>query len=139
LWITFVGEQLCWGLLTTDPPERHPDGNGVTRNVAGGWRWKDVNGEQLTKDRLSGALTKLAAYQGTSCKVDVEDYAVRRINGQMTPQVERAVATLEVMRKSVLELMQDLLPVTLKHWWTWYSLRVDGGGLDSLGSRPINR
>jgi hypothetical protein len=110
LWITFVGEQLCWGLLTADPAERHPDGNGVSRAVAGGWRWKDLNGEQLTKDRLSGALTKLAAYRGTSCKVDVENYVVRRVNGKKTPQVERAVAAVEVMRKSVLELMQDLGP-----------------------------
>ena len=35
------------------------------RAVNSGWRWADVHGEELTKERLSGALTKLAAYRGT--------------------------------------------------------------------------
>src|SRR5713226_1429672 len=62
---------LWWGLLTASPPEPHDDGDGVWRTVAGGWRDSDRNGERLTKDRLSRALTKLAAYRGTSCNVDV--------------------------------------------------------------------
>ncbi len=110
LWITFVAEQLCWGLLTTNPPEPHADGDGVFRTVADGWLRTDMNGELLTKDRLSGALTKLAAYRGTSCGVDVSDYVVRRINGKKTPEVERAVASLATMRSSVLELMRLLGP-----------------------------
>ena len=110
LWITFVGERLCWGLLEPSPPERHTDGDGVWRTIVGGWRWSDVNGEQLTKDRFSGALTKLAAYRGTSCDVDVAAYVVRRINGQKTPEVERAVAALGNMRESVLRLMKLLGP-----------------------------
>jgi hypothetical protein len=96
--------------LTTDQPERHADGDGVYRTVVDGWQRSDINGEQLTKDRLSGALTKLAAYRGTSCGVDVADYVVRRINGQKTPEVERAVAAQATMRASVLELMRLLGP-----------------------------
>jgi hypothetical protein len=79
-WITFVGERLYWGFVTASPPGRHPDGDGVWRTVAGGWRWTDIIGKELTKDRLSGALTKLAAYRGTTCRVDVSDYVIRRIN-----------------------------------------------------------
>ena len=48
-------------------------------------------GRQGQGDRLSGALTKLAAYRGTSCHVDVADYVVRRINGQKTSAVEREI------------------------------------------------
>lgn len=110
LWITFVGERLCWGLLTPNAPDRHADGDGVWRTVAGGWRWTDVNGEPLTKDRLSGALTKLAAYRGTSCNVDVADYVIRRINGHKTPEVERAVIAMESVTRSVGELMKLLGP-----------------------------
>ncbi len=110
LWITFVGEQLCWGFLTVDPPERHSDGDGVWRTVKDGWRRTDKHGEQLTKDRLSGSLTKLAAYRGTSCEVDVADYVVRRTNGEKIPEVERAVAAQAVMRESVLEMMRLLGP-----------------------------
>jgi|ERR1035437_8882985 hypothetical protein len=67
VWITFVGENFYWGILESTPPERHLDGDGVLRKVAGCWRKTDINGELLTKEKLSGALTKLAAYRGTSC------------------------------------------------------------------------
>jgi hypothetical protein len=110
LWITFNGADLYWGILTGSPPEPHPDGHGVYRTVKDGWRRTDVNGEPLTKDRLSGALTKVAAYQGTTCGMDtdVADYVRRRINGQKTPQVERAVAAIKEMKASALDLMKLL-------------------------------
>jgi hypothetical protein len=111
LWITFIGEKLCWGFLSADPAGPHIDGEGVHRIVSGGWRWHDVNGEPLTKDRLSGSLTKLAAYRGTSCDVDVEAYVRQRINGIKSPQVERAVAAREEMKVSVLGLMKLLRPL----------------------------
>jgi hypothetical protein len=110
LWITFMGESLSWGFLIASPPEPHTDGDGTYRTVLDGWRQTDLNGEPLTKDRLSGALTKLAAYRGTSCDVDVADYVVRRINGEKMPEVERAIAAMEVMRTSALELMRLLGP-----------------------------
>ena len=37
-------------------------------------------------------------------------YVVRRINGQKTPEVERALLTLKEMRESVVPLMQLLGP-----------------------------
>lgn len=110
LWITFVGEQMCWGQLTSEAPKPHADGGGVWRRVAGGWKRTDINGEPLTKDRLSGALTKLAAYRGTSCDVDVADYAIRRINGIKIPEVERALASLHSMRAATVDLMKLLGP-----------------------------
>ncbi|SRR6266567_966977 len=131
LWITFVGERFCWGLLTSTPPEPHPDGDGVYRTVAGGWRWADINGEELTKDRLSGALTKLAAYRGTSCNVDVSEYAIRRINGQKTPEVERAVVALQEAKRSVLDLMKLLGP---KDFETLVDLVFSTSGWRRLGT-----
>src|SRR5262249_51996298 len=110
LWVTFVGERLGWGFLEPGPAEPHGDGDEVFRKVKGGWRWADLTGEPLTKDRLSGALTKLAAYRGTSCEVDVAEYVVRRVNGRKTPEVERAVVALEEMRGSVLGMVRLLGP-----------------------------
>ena len=110
LWITFVGERLYWGMVEPGLPKRHADRRSVYRAIASGWRCTDLNNDELTKDRLSGALTKLAAYRGTSCDVDVADYVVRRVNGEKTPEVERALVTLEKMRVSVLELMKLLGP-----------------------------
>ena len=110
LWITFVGECLYWGFVEATPPKRHSDGNGVWRKIAGGWSCTDRGGEQLTKDRLSGALTKLGAYRGTSCRIDVADYVVRRINGQKTPEVERAIEVSREMKSSVRAMMKLLTP-----------------------------
>jgi hypothetical protein len=40
----------------------------------------------------------------------VVDYVIRRINGQKTPQVERAIVALEEVRRSTATLMQLLGP-----------------------------
>ena len=64
----------------------------------------------MTKDRLSGALTKLAAYRGTSCDVDVSDYVIRRINGQKTPEIERALVASKEMKIAAIDLMKLLGP-----------------------------
>jgi hypothetical protein len=96
--------------LDPAPAQQHTeDGRSVWRSVINGWRCSDVNGEPLTNDRLSGALTKLAAYRGTSCAVDVADYVVRRINGEKIPEVERGVAALAEMNgatKGMLALLE---------------------------------
>lgn len=112
LWMTFIGETLYWGFLSSEPPKPHEDGDGVYRKVVGGWRASDINGEKLTKNRLPGALTKIAAYRGTSCDVGAElaKYVVRRINGEKTQQVERAIKALEEMKVSIQELIQRLGP-----------------------------
>ena len=110
LWITFMNERMYWGLVESTPAQPHTDGGGVWRQVRGGWCGTDCNGQALTKDRLSGALTKLAAYRGTSCDVDVAEYVVRRINGQKMPEVERALAAREEMQASILPLVRMLTP-----------------------------
>jgi hypothetical protein len=110
LWITFVGERLYWGLLEKTEPVPSADLGGVSRTVEGGWRWTDLRHEPLTKDRLSGTLTKLAGYRGTSCDVDVADYVIRRVNGERTPQVDRAVAVSSDMKVAVIDLLRLLAP-----------------------------
>jgi len=110
LWITFMNGRLCWGFVDGEPAKPHADAKGVWRTIKGGWRDSDVSGSVLQKDRLSGALTKLAAYRGTSCDVDVADYVVRRINDQKIKEVERALAASQEMRSSVLPLMRLLTP-----------------------------
>lgn len=110
LWLTFIGEQLCWGFLAPGAPAPHADQDGVWRTVAGGWKKTDRNGEPLTKNRLAGTLTKLAGYRGASCDVDVADYATRRINGLKTPAVERAVTALAELKEAVLGMIRLLGP-----------------------------
>jgi len=108
LWVTFKGEDLYWGFLTNGTPKVHEDGHGVWREVQNGWKNTDINDEKLTKRNLSGALTKLAAYRGTSCGVSVEEYLIRRINGRKPKQVERALVAREEMIDAAIGLMQLL-------------------------------
>jgi hypothetical protein len=61
-------------------------------------------------DHLAGSLTKIAGFRGTSCNVDMAEYLIRRINGQKSPEVERAVIALKKMKSSVLEMIQLLDP-----------------------------
>lgn len=110
LWISLIGEWLYWGFLDPTPAECHEDGDGVWRTVIGGWNREDLNGDQLTKDRLSGALTKLASFRGTSCDVDMSEYVARRINGQKLPEVETTILALSALKSSVAMLMKLLGP-----------------------------
>ncbi len=108
LWITFAREHLYWGFLSHDPAEQHQSSDGVFRRVVGGWRSTDINGEPLSKNRLSGAINKLAAYRGTTCDVDVEQYVIRRINGEKTAEVEIANEALREMIEAVVGMLRLL-------------------------------
>jgi hypothetical protein len=108
LWVTFVGERFHWGFADPTKPSQSSDLDGVYRPIRGGWQSTDLLGESLTKDRLSGALTKLAAYRGTSCDVDVADYVIRRINGGKTPEVEQALAATVELKSAVVGLIRLL-------------------------------
>jgi hypothetical protein len=110
LWLTFYGERLYWGFASKSPPQPHADKRSVIRVIRDGWKCSDLLGDELSTDRLSGALTKLRSYRGTSCEVDVKDYAIRRINGQKLPEVESAIECLAQLRDSVLRLLKLLGP-----------------------------
>jgi hypothetical protein len=139
LWITFMRDRLQWGFVENTPAKPHHDGHGIWRTIQGGWCGQDITGDSLSKDRLSGALTKLAAYRGTSCDVDVAEYAVRRINGQKMPAVERALVASKEMRSSVPDLLQMLTPQDFELLVDlvfsssgWRRLGVVGGTQDTL-------
>ncbi|MCY1075795.1 restriction endonuclease [Archangium lansingense] len=110
LWITFMGQTLYWGFVTREPPFLHEDGNGVWRRLRGGWKCTDIKSERLTKDVLSGALTQLASYRGTSCQVRASEYVIKRLKGIKTPEVEQALAAREAMRRAIVPLLRLLGP-----------------------------
>jgi hypothetical protein len=110
LWITFIGERLCWGFTDGSTPDRNSPIGGVIRPILGGWCDHDLVGEPLVKDRLSGALTKVVGYRGTVCETKVPDYVVRRINGDKAPEIERAIAARADLQRSILPLIRQLGP-----------------------------
>jgi hypothetical protein len=112
LWITFVEQWLYWAFLDPSAPVPHEDGDGTFRNVAGEWRRTDLQGRDLTVQRLAGSLTKSASYRGTSFQLssDPASYVIGRINGEVSPVVGRAYAAITEIRASALELVRLLQP-----------------------------
>jgi Restriction endonuclease len=112
LWLTFSGQRLFWGHVGPERPLPEENGDGIWRPMEGGWRPRDPNEPQLTKANLSGQITKLALYRGTSCWVDdhAADYITRRIEGRPIPQVEQARALARELRGALTRLLQLLEP-----------------------------
>ncbi len=114
LWITFVGERLYWGFLEPGSPVKSDDDASSWRRVAGGWRCTDRNGTPLVKSNLPGGITKLAAYRGTSCGVDVDQQVIRRINAEVEPQVATARNAVAALETALVPLLQRLGPRDLE-------------------------
>lgn len=110
-WITFSRRLMWWCQI--DPssfPYPHPSGHGSVRATQGGWRSVDELGQPLHMDGLSGALTQLAGYRGTSCRVSASEYAYRRITGRRLPVVLEAERLSEELRLSVVSMLRHLTP-----------------------------
>lgn len=113
LWITFAEGRLWWAFAEPEVQWLGGDGakNGVRfRKIVGSWCDSDAGGKTLDEPRLSTRLTKVAAYQQTICGVEAEDYAVRRINGEVEPVVAEARALHDKMTAVAAEMIAGL------HW-----------------------
>lgn len=108
LWVAFYADRLWWGFAAPEITV-HPD-NSKTRPIVGGWRSTNINGDPLTKSRLSGYLLSVEGYRGAICNVTAADYLIRKINGE-TSDEERAVAAARVEMQAAIEKIIDHL-----HW-----------------------
>lgn len=117
LWITYSRGYLWWCVANLGV-EKHTDGDGHYRNTLEGWSNTDINGKELTMDKISGNLLKLQAYRGTICKVTPFDYLIRKVNGQLLPEVQEA-ADAEA------EMISKLVPLMKLLTWQDFELLVD--------------
>lgn len=110
LWVTFVGERFFWGFLEPGLPAPIEDDRSSVRRIAGGWRCEDRDGKPLLKSNLPGSITCLAAYRGTSCSVKAADQVVRRINAELSKEVQRAEGVRSEMAGALVPLIRQLGP-----------------------------
>jgi hypothetical protein len=114
LWITFADGRLWWALAQPEviwSGASNDGGSGPRfRRTIGGWRNESIHGEPLRIDQLNSKLTQVAAYRQTICRVKVEAYLVRRINGIEEPIVARARELRSDMAAVAAEMIADL------HW-----------------------
>ena len=119
LWITFYGRKLYWAFCdsTVHLDEDQTRWRKVKSN-GGKWSCLDREGEELTIDNLDGRVTKVQAYRGTICGVEMEDYLIRRINGEVIEEITEAENAYGTLINSVEKLIKGL-------WWSDFELLTD--------------
>lgn len=106
VFITFHNKHLYWCRADTKVVEL-PDGSRV-RQAIGGWSKTDVRGNELRIDRLDGRVSKVRGFRGTICEVRLQDYLIRKINGESQPEVLAAVGALEELKEHAARLIKGL-------------------------------
>jgi hypothetical protein len=113
LWITFYAGKLYYGFFAEDSrPEVNADMGGCTRSIKGGWLDVDANGGLLKIENLSGNLTKVRGFQGTSCSLsdDQVAYLSTRLSGQVPAYITQIDKARELMVQGVLSAIRTLVP-----------------------------
>lgn len=116
IWITFYKRKLYWCHAYKDVHELE-DGSRV-RKVVGSWSCEDKNGNPLSIENIDGRITKVQGYRGTICRVERPEYLLRKINGEVQPEVQSTKEALAVLKQNVEELIKGL-------WWNDFELLVD--------------
>ncbi len=106
LWITFFRRKLFWCFAAREVVE-FPDGTRI-RHTLCPWSCRDVGGNELLIDTLSGALTKVQGFRGTICSVEQSDYLLKRLNCELLPEVTHAVDCLRQLEHSLPALIRKL-------------------------------
>ena len=106
IWITFYKRKLYWCRASSKVIELSDKTR--IRKIIGKWSSQDINGHELHIDNLSGALTKVQGFRGTICRVDAGDYLLKKINGEMSPEIIEAEKSLQQLEQSLEILIQKL-------------------------------
>lgn len=88
VFITFHGGRLYW-CRPGGAVELQEDGTKARRTLDG-WHGKTVGGEDLFSERLSGRLLKVQGFRGTICRVEAEDYLLRKLGDEVSSEVSAA-------------------------------------------------
>lgn len=116
IWVTFYSRKLYWCHAEEDVHELN-DGTRI-RKVIGSWSCKDKKGNLLTIENIDGRITKVQGYQGTICAVELPEYLLRKINGDVQPEIQATIDSLANLKQRVEELIKGL-------WWKDFELLVD--------------
>ena len=121
LWITFARDQLWWAFAEPEVEHRGvatADYASFFRRTIGPWRSTNILGEPLIQHRLSSALTKVAGYRQTMCKVEAENYLFRLLNAELDEANSQAQSALD-------GLHAKLEPVIRQLHWQDFELLID--------------
>lgn len=106
IWITFHQQKMWWckaksGYIFDLDKTKY-------KQVIGGWSDKDINGNVLWEDNLSGSLLKTKSYPSTICVPDAEQYAWNKIHCLQSKEALQFEKDLAAFRKSNIALIQKI-------------------------------
>lgn len=113
IWITFHGGYLYHGRFSRQSiPAQNFNMGGCTRQLQGSWLNTDANKIALKIENLSGLLTKIRGFQGTSCALsdDQHAYLNRRLSGKVPEFITVIDKARREMESGVLAAIQSLQP-----------------------------
>ncbi|MCF7741797.1 restriction endonuclease [Aeromonas veronii] len=116
IWVTFYRRKMYWCHAHKEVYELE-DGSRI-RKVIGSWSCLDKNGSPLSIENIDGRITKVQGYRGTICGVELPEYLLRKINGEVQPEIQSTKEALEALKKNVEDLIKGL-------WWHDFELLVD--------------
>ncbi len=116
IWITFHKRKMYWCHAQKDVLLLG-DGSRI-RRVLGAWNCEDKNGTPLVIENIDGRITKVQGFRGTICRVELPEYLLRKINGDLQPEVEAAKQSLINLKADIEKLIKGL-------WWNDFELLVD--------------
>lgn len=121
LWVTLAEGHLWWAfaecevIAVAEPAEDRP---ARMRRTVAGWSNCNLTGEPLRLNTLSTSLTKVAGYRATICKIEREDYLLRRIRGEPEPLLQEA----EQVRGSLMDVAANMIA---QLDWRAFEIMVD--------------
>lgn len=116
IWITFYQRKMYWCHAQKEVQEL--EDRTRVRKVLGSWSCKDKNGFPLAVENIDGRITKVQGFRGTICGVELPEYLLRKINGDLQPEVEATKKSLATLKADVESLIKGL-------WWKDFELLVD--------------
>lgn len=150
LWVTFYGGKLYYGSIPKNSyPVVDTGLRGCTRALKDAWRDTDANGSLLKIENLSGNLTKVRGFQGTSCNLreDQVAYLQTRLSGRVPDYITQIDTARELMVKGVLSAIRTLSPkdfellVEIIFSRSWRRIGQMGGAekyIDIVYEDPLN-
>lgn len=116
IWITFHKRKLYWCQAKAEVTELS-DRSRIRKTIEP-WSCKDKNGKELKIENLDGRLTKVQGFRGTICGVQMNDYLIRKINGEKISEVEETKSNLIKLKTNISHLIKGL-------WWHDFELLVE--------------
>jgi len=118
LWITFFDQCLWWTFAKVDPVRVDDETRSWKRSCIGKWSNRDLKGNLLSFDVLSGSILSTAGFRSTVCEPAEAARIISRIRGEVSEELNEAHESLSRLRESIRKAVQQIS-------WGDFELLVD--------------